>query len=60
MELVQAATIDGHCVTFVLHQEYYTLGNSLHCMIMKNSEVEFCGYTETHPSESKINLHIQT
>uniref|UniRef100_A0A286XZC8 RNA polymerase I and III subunit D n=1 Tax=Cavia porcellus TaxID=10141 RepID=A0A286XZC8_CAVPO len=25
---------------------------------MKNSEVEFCGYTMTHPSESKINLRI--
>uniref|UniRef100_A0A2K6SWU5 DNA-directed RNA polymerase RBP11-like dimerisation domain-containing protein n=1 Tax=Saimiri boliviensis boliviensis TaxID=39432 RepID=A0A2K6SWU5_SAIBB len=22
--------------------------------------LEFCGYTETHPSESKINLCIQT
>uniref|UniRef100_A0A673UIR7 DNA-directed RNA polymerase RBP11-like dimerisation domain-containing protein n=1 Tax=Suricata suricatta TaxID=37032 RepID=A0A673UIR7_SURSU len=29
-------------------------------MIMKNPELEFCGYTTTHPSESKINLRIQT
>uniref|UniRef100_A0A2K6D054 DNA-directed RNA polymerases I and III subunit RPAC2 n=1 Tax=Macaca nemestrina TaxID=9545 RepID=A0A2K6D054_MACNE len=40
--------------------EYHTLGNSLHYMIMKNPEVEFCGYTMTHPSDSKINLRIQT
>uniref|UniRef100_A0A7M4EHS3 RNA polymerase I and III subunit D n=2 Tax=Crocodylus porosus TaxID=8502 RepID=A0A7M4EHS3_CROPO len=29
-------------------------------MIMKNPEVEFCGYCITHPSESKINFRIQT
>ncbi|XP_077790704.1 DNA-directed RNA polymerases I and III subunit RPAC2-like, partial [Podarcis muralis] len=46
--------------TFVLHNEDHTLGNSLRYMIMKNPEVEFCGYSITHPSESKINLRIQT
>ncbi|XP_059935250.1 LOW QUALITY PROTEIN: DNA-directed RNA polymerases I and III subunit RPAC2-like [Mesoplodon densirostris] len=60
LEMVQAAGTDGHCVTFVLHEEDHTLGNSLRYMIMKNLEVEFCGYTTTHPSGSKINLHIQT
>uniref|UniRef100_H9GMN1 DNA-directed RNA polymerase RBP11-like dimerisation domain-containing protein n=1 Tax=Anolis carolinensis TaxID=28377 RepID=H9GMN1_ANOCA len=29
-------------------------------MIMKDPEVEFCGYSITHPSESKINFRIQT
>ncbi|XP_068381219.1 LOW QUALITY PROTEIN: DNA-directed RNA polymerases I and III subunit RPAC2-like, partial [Eschrichtius robustus] len=60
LEMVQAPGTDRHCVTFVLHEEDHTLGNSLRYMIMKNPEVEFCGYTTTHPSESKINLHIQT
>uniref|UniRef100_A0A2K6NRQ7 DNA-directed RNA polymerases I and III subunit RPAC2 n=1 Tax=Rhinopithecus roxellana TaxID=61622 RepID=A0A2K6NRQ7_RHIRO len=60
LEMVQATGTDRHCVTFVLHEEDHTLGNSLHYMIMKNPEVEFCGYTTTHPSESKINLRIQT
>ncbi|MBZ3889098.1 DNA-directed RNA polymerases I and III subunit RPAC2 [Sciurus carolinensis] len=60
LEMVQAAGTDRHCVTFVLHEEDHTLGNSLRYMIMKNPEVEFCGYTTTHPSESKINLRIQT
>ncbi|XP_077683207.1 DNA-directed RNA polymerases I and III subunit RPAC2-like isoform X2 [Eretmochelys imbricata] len=57
---VQADETDGNCVTFVLHDEDHTLGNSLRYMIMKNSEVEFCGYSITHPSESKINFRIQT
>ncbi|XP_073216655.1 DNA-directed RNA polymerases I and III subunit RPAC2-like [Lepidochelys kempii] len=60
LEMVQADGTDGNCVTFVLHDEDHTLGNSLRYMIMKNSEVEFCGYSITHPSESKINFRIQT
>uniref|UniRef100_A0A8C3T217 DNA-directed RNA polymerases I and III subunit RPAC2 n=1 Tax=Chelydra serpentina TaxID=8475 RepID=A0A8C3T217_CHESE len=58
--LEMADGTDGNCVTFVLHDEDHTLGNSLRYMIMKNSEVEFCGYSITHPSESKINFRIQT
>jgi DNA-directed RNA polymerase I and III subunit RPAC2 len=27
---------------------------------MKKPEVEFCGYTTTHPSEIRFNLLIQT
>lgn len=57
---VQADGADEGCVTFVLHDEDHTLGNSLRYMIMKNADVEFCGYTITHPSESKINFRIQT
>ncbi|KAM7137004.1 DNA-directed RNA polymerases I and III subunit RPAC2-like [Molossus nigricans] len=60
LEIVQAAGTDGHCGAFVLHEEDHNLGNSLCYVIMKNLEVEFCGYTTTHPSESKINLRIQT
>ncbi|KAF6288813.1 hypothetical protein mRhiFer1_013305 [Rhinolophus ferrumequinum] len=60
LEMVQAAGTGRHCVARVLHKENQTLGNSLHYMIMKNLEVEFCGYTTTHPSESKIYLRIQT
>ena len=60
LEMVQAAGTDRHWVTFVLHKEDHTLGNSLGYLITKNPEVGFCGYTMTHPSESKINLRIQT
>ncbi|XP_061582349.1 DNA-directed RNA polymerases I and III subunit RPAC2 [Cololabis saira] len=60
LEMVHAEGGDEGCVTFVLHQEDHTLGNSLRYMIMKNVDVDFCGYTITHPSESKINFRIQT
>uniref|UniRef100_A0A3B1IKH6 DNA-directed RNA polymerases I and III subunit RPAC2 n=1 Tax=Astyanax mexicanus TaxID=7994 RepID=A0A3B1IKH6_ASTMX len=60
LEMVQAAGADEGCVTFVLHEEDHTLGNSLRYMVMKNPDVEFCGYSITHPSESKINFRIQT
>ncbi|XP_053555412.1 DNA-directed RNA polymerases I and III subunit RPAC2 [Bombina bombina] len=60
LEMVQANGTDESCVTFVLHDEDHTLGNSLRYMIMKNPEIEFCGYSITHPSESKINFRIQT
>ncbi|XP_029462494.1 DNA-directed RNA polymerases I and III subunit RPAC2-like isoform X1 [Rhinatrema bivittatum] len=60
LEMVQANGTDEACVTFVLHDEDHTLGNALRYMIMKNPEIEFCGYSITHPSESKINFRIQT
>lgn len=51
---------DETCQTFVLHNEDHTIGNSLRYMIMKNVDVEYCGYSVRHPSENKINLRIQT
>uniref|UniRef100_A0A672HQH4 DNA-directed RNA polymerases I and III subunit RPAC2 n=1 Tax=Salarias fasciatus TaxID=181472 RepID=A0A672HQH4_SALFA len=60
LETVQADGADEGCVTFVMHDEDHTLGNSLRYMIMKGVDVDFCGYTITHPSESKINFRIQT
>ncbi|XP_048370547.1 DNA-directed RNA polymerases I and III subunit RPAC2-like [Sphaerodactylus townsendi] len=60
LQMVRADGADKSCVTFVLHNEDHTLGNSLRYMIMKDPEVEFCGYSITHPSESKINFRIQT
>ncbi|KAK9257503.1 DNA-directed RNA polymerase [Lipomyces tetrasporus] len=29
-------------------------------MIMKNPDVEFCGYSIPHPSEAAVNIRIQT
>ncbi|XP_035263961.1 DNA-directed RNA polymerases I and III subunit RPAC2 [Anguilla anguilla] len=60
LEMVQADGADEGCVTFVLHEEDHTLGNALRYVVMKNPNVEFCGYSITHPSESKINFRIQT
>ncbi|CAL8262909.1 unnamed protein product [Lota lota] len=60
LEMVQADGGDEGCVTYVLHNEDHTLGNSLRYLVMKDVDVEFCGYSITHPSESKINFRIQT
>ncbi|PWY71567.1 DNA-directed RNA polymerase I and III 14 KDA polypeptide [Aspergillus sclerotioniger CBS 115572] len=46
--------------SFQFEGEGHTLGNALRYAIMKNPEVEFCGYTIPHPSEMKMNLRIQT
>ncbi|KAL9072840.1 MAG: hypothetical protein Q9161_003382 [Pseudevernia consocians] len=46
--------------SFEFEAEDHTLGNSLRYMIMKNPEVELCGYSIPHPSEAKMNLRIQT
>ncbi|KAL1964200.1 hypothetical protein VTN77DRAFT_7158 [Rasamsonia byssochlamydoides] len=46
--------------SFQFADEGHTLGNALRYVIMKNPNVEFCGYTLPHPSESKMNLRIQT
>ncbi|CAF0886062.1 unnamed protein product [Didymodactylos carnosus] len=47
-------------LSFIIRDEDHTLGNSLRYVIMKNPEVDFCGYTVPHPSENKINFRIQT
>jgi len=46
--------------TFVFQDEGHTLGNALKSIITRYPEVVFCGYTIPHPSESKMNLRIQT
>ncbi|KAK2764900.1 RNA polymerase subunit AC19 [Arachnomyces sp. PD_36] len=46
--------------SFQIEKEDHTLGNALRYIIMKNPKVEFCGYTIPHPSETKMNLRIQT
>ncbi|OKL56983.1 hypothetical protein UA08_07951 [Talaromyces atroroseus] len=46
--------------SFQFKDEGHTLGNALRYVIMKNPAVEFCGYTIPHPSETKMNLRIQT
>ncbi|PWZ03181.1 RBP11-like subunits of RNA polymerase [Testicularia cyperi] len=50
---------DFSAVTFCLMEEDHTLGNALRYMIMKDPRVEFCGYSNPHPSENKIHLRVQ-
>ncbi|CAI7667715.1 unnamed protein product [Penicillium discolor] len=46
--------------SFQFEGEGHTMGNALRYAIMKNPAVEFCGYTIPHPSDSKMNVRIQT
>ncbi|KZF22652.1 DNA-directed RNA polymerase I and III 14 KDA polypeptide [Xylona heveae TC161] len=46
--------------SFEFEGEDHTLGNALRYIIMKNPDVEFCGYSIPHPSEAKMNIRIQT
>lgn len=36
------------------------MGNVLRHIVMEYEDVEFCGYSLPHPSESKINFRIQS
>jgi len=46
--------------SFEFRNEDHTLGNALRYIIMKNPDVEFCGYSIPHPSEAVMNIRIQT
>jgi len=46
--------------SFEIENEDHTLGNALRWIIMKNPDVEFCGYSIPHPAENKMNFRIQT
>lgn len=58
--LPQATSEDGTCASFQITDEDHTLGNALRYIIMKNPDVEFCGYSIPHPSENLLNVRIQT
>ncbi|KAH3901405.1 related to DNA-directed RNA polymerases I and III subunit RPAC2 [Saccharomycodes ludwigii] len=58
--LREATADDGTCASFQIAEEDHTLGNSLRYIIMKNPQVEFCGYSIPHPSENFLHLRIQT
>ncbi|EJS42026.1 rpc19p [Saccharomyces arboricola H-6] len=58
--LTQATSEDGTSASFQIVEEDHTLGNALRYIIMKNPDVEFCGYSIPHPSENLLNIRIQT
>ncbi|GME75927.1 unnamed protein product [Ambrosiozyma monospora] len=60
IKLLPGATDDGTAASFQIIDEDHTLGNALRYIIMKNPNVEFCGYSIPHPSEAKLNIRIQT
>lgn len=60
IKVLPGALADGTAASFQITDEDHTLGNPLRYLIMKNPEVEFCGYLIPHPLEPKLNLRIQT
>uniref|UniRef100_A0A7S3JWW1 DNA-directed RNA polymerase RBP11-like dimerisation domain-containing protein n=1 Tax=Aureoumbra lagunensis TaxID=44058 RepID=A0A7S3JWW1_9STRA len=46
--------------TYLFRDEDHTLGNSLRHVLMNNKDTEFCGYSVPHPSESLVNIRLQT
>jgi len=57
---VEIVGTDETCLTFVLRDEDHTLGNALRYVLMKNPEVQFCGYSIPHPSENIMNIRLET
>ncbi|KAF2669175.1 DNA-directed RNA polymerase I and III polypeptide [Microthyrium microscopicum] len=58
IELLPGAT--DNAASFLFRYEDHTLGNALRHIIMKNPQVEFCGYSIPHPAEAKMHIRIQT
>ena len=59
IKILPGSSEDGTSASFQIIDEDHTLGNALR-YIIKNPEVEFCGYSIPHPSENKLNIRIQT
>lgn len=57
---LEVSGTDETCLTFILRDEDHTLGNSLRYVLMKNPQVRFCGYSIPHPSESIMNIRVET
>eukprot|EP00033_Pygsuia_biforma_P003092 GCRY01003399.1.p1 GENE.GCRY01003399.1~~GCRY01003399.1.p1 ORF type:complete len:115 (-),score=29.46 GCRY01003399.1:143-487(-) len=63
--LPPSVNLEMHCddpqnYTFTFTDEDHTLGNMLRYTLMKSPDVTFSGYTVPHPTESKMNLRVQT
>ncbi|EIM20378.1 RBP11-like subunits of RNA polymerase [Wallemia mellicola CBS 633.66] len=59
IQLLPGYADDLSTATFCLFNEDHTIGNALRYILMKNGNVEFCGYSIPHPSEPKVHLRIQ-
>ncbi|KAF5314668.1 hypothetical protein D9611_007181 [Ephemerocybe angulata] len=59
IKILPGAAPDLSAATYQIFDESHTIGNSLRWMLMKNPMVEFCGYSNPHPSENVINVRIQ-
>ncbi|OAL37776.1 hypothetical protein AYO20_02953 [Fonsecaea nubica] len=59
-KLIVLPGASSHAASFQFEKEDHTMGNALRYFVNKNPDVEFCGYTIPHPSETKMNIRIQT
>lgn len=59
LKIISPSSDEG-CATFSISEEDHTLANALRYIIMKNPDVEYCGYSIPHPTEAKVNLRVQT
>ncbi|CAG9323325.1 unnamed protein product [Blepharisma stoltei] len=50
----------GKGCTFAFTGEGHTIGNALRYLLIKNQDVEFCGYSVPHPAEPVMNIRLQT
>ena len=46
--------------TYIFRGEDHTLGNALRHVLMRQKDVEFCGYSVPHPSEPFVHVRLQT
>merc|ERR1719443_2282209 len=53
-------TEGNRTATFQFQGEDHTFGNVLRCMLMKDPDVEFAGYSVPHPSIDEMNVQVQT
>lgn len=60
VRLSSKSQTDETCATYTFMTEDHTLGNALRYMVMKNPQVEFCGYSLPHPSKDEMNIRVQT
>ncbi|CCJ30651.1 unnamed protein product [Pneumocystis jirovecii] len=60
IHIIPSVSNDLTSVTFQIIKEDHTLANALRYIVMKNPDVEFCGYSIPHPSEPTLNFRIQT
>ena len=58
--VVEREPNDLTCTTYIFNNEDHTLGNALRVLLSTDEDVEFVGYSIPHPSETKMNLRVQT
>ncbi|VDO98109.1 unnamed protein product [Soboliphyme baturini] len=57
---IERDTKVGNAYIFIINKEDHTLGNMLKNQLLKDPNVVFAGYKQTHPLEHKIVLRVQT